>query len=50
MELLEHVKTLGDLYSVDFIGIAGISQIRDEIKSISGELIIDYTTIWTTRV
>ncbi|WP_143316544.1 4Fe-4S double cluster binding domain-containing protein [Clostridium sp. HBUAS56017] len=42
MSLLERIKELGDIHGVDFIGVAGISQIKNEIREISGSLIYEF--------
>jgi epoxyqueuosine reductase QueG len=42
MNLLERIKELGDIHGIDFIGVAGISDVKDEIKEISGSLISNY--------
>lgn len=42
MNLLEKIKDLGDIHGIDFIGVAGISKIENDIKDISGNLISDY--------
>lgn len=42
MELLDKIKELGDLYAVDFIGVAGLSAVKEEIREISGSLIEAY--------
>lgn len=31
MGLLERIKELGDIHGIDFIGVAGISQVQNEI-------------------
>ena len=42
MSLLERIQELGDIHGIDFIGVAGISQVQNEIKQISGKLISDF--------
>lgn len=42
MILLERIKELGDIHGIDFIGVAGISQVENEIKAIGGELASDF--------
>lgn len=42
MSLLERIQELGDIHGIDFIGVAGISQVQNEIKQISGQLISDF--------
>ncbi|WP_297421056.1 4Fe-4S double cluster binding domain-containing protein [Clostridium sp.] len=42
MSLLERIKELGDIHGIDFIGVAGISQVSNEIREISGSLLCDY--------
>lgn len=42
MSLLERIQELGDIHGIDFIGVAGISQVQNEIKQISGQLIYDF--------
>ncbi|EKQ57966.1 MULTISPECIES: 4Fe-4S double cluster binding domain-containing protein [unclassified Clostridium] len=42
MSLLERIKELGDIHGIDFIGVAGISQVSNEIREISGSLLYDY--------
>ncbi|MCX8129715.1 MAG: 4Fe-4S dicluster domain-containing protein [Clostridia bacterium] len=42
MRLIERIKELGDNYGIDFIGVAGINQVRNEINDISGSLISDF--------
>lgn len=42
MDLLERIKELGDFHGIDYIGVAAISHVQDEIKEISGSLIYDY--------
>ncbi|MDP4146498.1 MAG: 4Fe-4S double cluster binding domain-containing protein [Bacillota bacterium] len=42
MNLLERIKELGDYHGIDFIGVAGISEVQNEINEISGSLIYDY--------
>ena len=38
MDLMEKIKTLGDMHAIDFIGIANISQYKNEIESIGGAI------------
>ena len=42
MDLLKKINELGDFYGIDFIGVAGISQVKNEIKDISGKVIEDF--------
>lgn len=42
MKLFEKIKELGDIHGIDFIGVAGISRIGNEIKDISGSLVFDF--------
>ncbi|MDS0525260.1 4Fe-4S dicluster domain-containing protein [Clostridium sp. SHJSY1] len=42
MELFETIKELGDIHGIDLIGVAGLSQVKNEIKEISGSIIYDY--------
>lgn len=42
MDLLKRIEELGDIHGIDFIGVAGISQVQKEIKKISGSSICDF--------
>lgn len=42
MELLDKIKDLGDIHGIDFIGVAGISQVKNEIEEIGGSLASDF--------
>lgn len=42
MGLFERIKELGELHGIDYIGVAGISNIKNEIRVISGSLTDDY--------
>lgn len=42
MDLLKKIKELGDFHGIDFIGVAGITQVQNEIKEISGSLIYGF--------
>ena len=42
MELFDRILELGDIHAIDFIGVAGISKYKNEIKDIGGSVIDDY--------
>lgn len=42
MDLLEKIKELGDIHGIDFIGVAGIRNVENEIKEIGGSLVSDF--------
>ncbi len=42
MELFDKIMELGDIHAIDFIGVAGISKYKNEIKDIGGSLIDSY--------
>lgn len=42
MNTLERIKELGDIHGIDFIGVAAISHVKNEIKEITGSLIADF--------
>jgi epoxyqueuosine reductase len=42
MELIEKVTQLGEMYAIDFIGVAGISNYKDEIENTGGLLVGNY--------
>lgn len=42
MELLDKIKELGDIHAIDFIGVAGLTKVKNDIKEISGSLIDEY--------
>ena len=42
MDLFERIKQLGDIYAIDFIGVANISNYKNEIESLGGSLATDF--------
>lgn len=42
MDLFDRIKELGNIHGIDFIGVAGISHVQEEIKEISGAQIADF--------
>lgn len=42
MELFDRILELGDIHAIDFIGVAGVSEYKNEIKDIGGSVIDDY--------
>ena len=42
MELYEKIKELGDIHGIDYIGVAGISNYKEEIESIGGSIVGDF--------
>lgn len=42
MELLEKIQKTGDIHGIDFIGVAGISNYKDEIEKIGGSIVGDF--------
>lgn len=42
MDLFERIKQLGDIYAIDFIGVANISNYKNEIESLGGSLANDF--------
>lgn len=42
MGLLKRIKELGAIHGIDFIGVAGISNVANKIRDISGSLLDDF--------
>lgn len=42
MGLWERIRELGDFHGIDLIGVAGISQVQEEIQDIGGSVTSDY--------
>ena len=42
MELLDRIKQLGDIHTIDFIGVAKIDKYKKEIETIGGSIIGDF--------
>lgn len=42
MKLLEEIRQLGSINGIDFIGVAGIANFKNEIESIGGSIIGDF--------